>query len=802
MTLRVLVVDDSLTVRMDLSEAFEHAGFTVTPCRDLSEARAALAANSFSLAVLDVLLPDGDGVDFLSELKSSPAMAALPVMLLSTEAQVQDRIRGMKTGADEYVGKPYDTGYVVARARELIRWRRGAAGADRRPMILVIDDSPTFRNEMQAALESAGYDVITAVSGEDGLHSAVLNRPAAVIVDNTLPGIDGTTVLRRMKEDAALRRTPCLLLTASENREQELVALEAGADSFIRKGEDMGIVLARLAAVLRTASTPSAVDSQSSIFGPKKILAVDDSQTYLEELANQLRQEGYDIVLANSGEEAIELAKVQAVDCILLDILMPGMSGHDTCRRIKTTSGLRDIPLLMLTGVDDSGTMIAAINAGADDYISKSGDFDVVRARVRAALRRKQFEDENRSVREQLLRKEMETAEARAQRELAETRATLLGELRESEARVNIAAESADLGVWYWDAVTNEHVWSDRYKALLGFGPEVTPKYETLLSAIHPEDRERMDRMVQEALSRHGELDVEYRAIWPDGSTHWIVAKGRCLYDDETGKSVRLTGVAMDVTERKHTQEALIRSEKLASVGRMAATMAHEINNPLAAVVNALFLVAGDATLSSETRANVELANRELERVVHMTRQTLGFYRENSRPGPVHLPNLVDELIGLYSRKLAYKRITVQKVYRGSTTVNGIAGELRQIVSNLLANSIDALASEGTIHVRTSCDVARTGFVRLTVADNGCGIQPEHLRSIFEPFFTTKKEVGTGLGLWVTRQIVEKHGGRIRVRSHLGRGTTFTVYLPATGATPAGKKTEDSDPQQAHSASA
>ncbi len=407
MKLRTLIVDDSLTVRMDLSEAFESAGFAVTSCSTLQESRSALTGDSFALVVLDVLLPDGDGVEFLQELKANPKTASIPVMLLSTEAQVRDRIHGLKTGADEYIGKPYDSGYVVARARKLIHLNPSSA-TDDRAMILVIDDSATFRNEMREALEAAGYRVITSSTGEDGLHSAVNLRPAAVIVDNGLPGIDGATVVRRIRDDAVLRKTPCLLLTGSEDRSQELRALEAGADSFVRKDEDLSIVLMRLAAVLRSASTPSTLDSLSSVLGPKRVLSVDDSSTYLEELATQLRVEGYDVVLARSGEEALELAAVQSVDCILLDLVMPGLSGHETCRRIKNSLTLRDIPLLMLTGVEDRQAMIEAINAGADDYIPKSSDFDVIRARVRAALRRKQFEDENRNVREQLLRKEME----------------------------------------------------------------------------------------------------------------------------------------------------------------------------------------------------------------------------------------------------------------------------------------------------------------------------------------------------------------------------------------------------------
>jgi signal transduction histidine kinase len=143
-------------------------------------------------------------------------------------------------------------------------------------------------------------------------------------------------------------------------------------------------------------------------------------------------------------------------------------------------------------------------------------------------------------------------------------------------------------------------------------------------------------------------------------------------------------------------------------------------------------------------------------------------------------------LAGLYARKLAPKRITLEKTYRGANTVIGVAGELRQIVSNLLANSIDALPHHGAIRVRVSDFHVNQYGVRLTIADNGCGIDRKHLQAIFEPFFTTKKDFGTGLGLWVTRQIVEKHVGAIRVRSKAGKGTVFSVYLSAD----AGIKTE------------
>ncbi len=382
MTATVLILDDSLTVRMDLADAFETAGCQTFPCATAKEARAVLESDRADVVILDVLLPDGDGVEFLRELRSFPFGARAVVLMLSTEAEVSDRLRGMQTGADEYIGKPYDTSYVVRKAQELLRAR--VSHEARATTVLIIDDSATFRHELGTACVEAGYEVFTAGSGNEGLRMAAAERPAVIVVDGVLPDIDGGTVIRRIRLDVALRGVPCLLLTASEDRRAEMHALDAGADAFVRKDGDVTVVLARLGALLRTVTSTATVDGTPSLLGPKKILAVDDSPTYLHELAGRLRSEGYDVVTAKSGEEALELVGVQAVDCILLDLLMPGLGGQEACRRIKSVPVVRDVPLIMLTSLEDRAAMIDALSSGADDYIQKSAEFEVLTARVRA----------------------------------------------------------------------------------------------------------------------------------------------------------------------------------------------------------------------------------------------------------------------------------------------------------------------------------------------------------------------------------------------------------------------------------
>jgi DNA-binding response OmpR family regulator len=424
--MNVLILDDSLTVRMDLDAVFRAGGFGTTLCRTVAEARRAIARDRHALVVLDVQLPDGSGVDLLAELRADPATAATPVMLLSTEAAVGDRIRGLAVGANDYIGKPYDAAYVLARARELVS--RPNAGERPRPLVLVIDDSPTFRAALADALTAAGYAVRTAASGEEGLQVASFDRPNAIVVDGVLPGIDGRTVLRRIREDGALRRTPCVLLTGSDAAQDEIAALDAGADAYVRKSDDIRLVIARLAALLRAADAPDAHAETRSAMGAKKLLVVDPRPDGLQAMSAAWAADGYDWAVAGSIDEALALLAVQPVDCLLVATALADGSGAAACRRIKADEAWRDIPLILFADTDHAGAMIDGLNAGADDFIVRSEPDTVIRSRVRAQLRRKHLEDENRHLREQRLRqalladleaKNAELEEARARAEAA-----------------------------------------------------------------------------------------------------------------------------------------------------------------------------------------------------------------------------------------------------------------------------------------------------------------------------------------------------------------------------------------------
>lgn len=241
------------------------------------------------------------------------------------------------------------------------------------------------------------------------------------------------------------------------------------------------------------------------------------------------------------------------------------------------------------------------------------------------------------------------------------------------------------------------------------------------------------------------------------------------------------TATVLNDTDRKRrdTETALMKSEKLAAAGRMAASIAHEVNNPLEAVGNLLYLLKSDSLPAETRRKYVDLAEEELNRVAAIARRTLGFYKDDTERTDVHVSELLDAVIEIYRTKLQQKNVSVHKSFEEKALIRARPGEVRQVFANVISNAIDALPDqEGRLEIAVR---VRDGVVIADVTDNGHGIKSEDLGRIFEPFFTTKKEFGTGLGLWVSKELVEKNGGRIEVGSvaeAAGSGTTCRLVFP------------------------
>ena len=250
----------------------------------------------------------------------------------------------------------------------------------------------------------------------------------------------------------------------------------------------------------------------------------------------------------------------------------------------------------------------------------------------------------------------------------------------------------------------------------------------------------------------------------------------------------QLTGVVLvfrDVTQRRQTEQTLRTSDRLGQAGRLAATIAHEIRNPLDTVSNLLFLLRHETYPNPDTKHYLDLAADELARITQITGQLLTFHREAQSPVAVELVKVLESVLTLYAPQISVQGITVSKRFESERSIRGFPGELRQVFANLVANAVHSMPNGGKLllHVFESSlpsDPERRG-IRVTVLDNGTGIPPGVRKNLFAPFYTTKGESGTGLGLWVTRGIIEKHEGTIHFISTVrpGRsGTAFSVFLP------------------------
>ena len=250
---------------------------------------------------------------------------------------------------------------------------------------------------------------------------------------------------------------------------------------------------------------------------------------------------------------------------------------------------------------------------------------------------------------------------------------------------------------------------------------------------------------------------------------------------DASGTIVGISKIARDITERKHAEAALLESERMAATGRMAASIAHEVNNPLEAILNLGYLLSANPSLNQEARVYTQLLLDEVIRVSEITKQTLSFYRDTSTAGEVDLAALMESILRLHRPILERKSIRVFTRFHDSTRIWARPGELRQVFTNLVLNALDALPPRGQMKI--SITRARRGeFVCVSVADNGPGVPAAVRDKIFEPFFSTKTAKGTGLGLWVTQGIIRKYGGFIRMRTSTWpatrTGTLFRVCLP------------------------
>lgn len=355
-----------------------------------------------------------------------------------------------------------------------------------------------------------------------------------------------------------------------------------------------------------------------------------------------------------------------------------------------------------------------------------------------------------------------------------------------AEDQLQLAMDAAELGMWWYDSESGTALGDERMHRLFG-SPETRGPVNFWLDLLHPEDSVPVREHFEAALEGKMPYDLEYRIIKP-GGTRWMRSKGRVVLQANGNK--HMFAIVEDVTERKLVQEslersqsALIQTEKLAAVGRLASSISHEINNPLEAVTNLIYLIRG-SLLIEEIQEFAQIAERELRRVSIITNQTLRFHKQSTKPLAVYCDDLISETLSVFQGRLVNARVQVQKRKRAKRPVHCLDGEIRQVLGNLVSNAIDAMPLGGRLLIRSregrNWQTGCRGLV-LTLADTGTGISSSVVKRIFEPFYSTKGIGGTGLGLWISAEIVARHQGSLQVRSSQRQGasgTVFALFLP------------------------
>jgi len=477
-----------------------------------------------------------------------------------------------------------------------------------------------------------------------------------------------------------------------------------------------------------------------------EILLVDDNAD-MREYVQGLLGWRFNVVSAENGRLALELAEQSVPDLVLTDVMMPEMDGFALLAALRRNPASRSVPVIMLSARAGEESRIEGMDAGADDYLTKPFTARELVARVEAQLNL-----------------------ARVRKEAVEQEAALTREIYKAKQFAWEALEHIPEVFYTFDSEL-------RFTYVNAAGMQIAARLgmqfqgQNLFALLPDLKGTIVEESLAGAMRQRIPLEFDY---YYEPLESWF--QYRIYPQPDNGIAM----YARDITEARKTEQALRNSEQLAAAGRLAASIAHEINNPLEAVTNILFLAKMDQTATAETKNLLELADKELQRLSHIAARSLKFYRQRTKPTSTALDELTESVLFFHETEMATRAIDLNRRYRSAPKIICQPGEIQQVLTNLIVNALDALPRHGrmAVAVRPATDRTNRKGVTLTVADGGCGMDQSTLERLFYPFVTTKGEAGNGLGLWVSKGIVDKHHGTIAVRSRKDRGTVFRLFFP------------------------
>ncbi|MBV8475496.1 MAG: PAS domain-containing protein [Acidobacteria bacterium] len=613
--------------------------------------------------------------------------------------------------------------------------RKTAAGK-----VLLVDDNRDMR-EYLARLLSTRYEVSTAENGKLGVERALDWRPDLILSDIMMPEMDGYGLVGALRKEVSTSTLPIILLSARAEEEAALEGLERGADDYLVKPFTAKELIARVSAHLTLARVRRESEERLRESEERMRLFIQNAPAGIAMFDKQMRY----LAVSDRWIQDYGLAR---------NVL--GRSHYEIFPEIPDR--WREAHRRGLAG--------ESLRSDKDPFLRADGTIQWIKWEIHP------WHTASGEIGGIMIAAEEVSAWVQAAQAL-----------KESEQRFLQLAETIPQLAW----MANPDGWifwyNRRWYEYTGTTPEQMEGWGW--QSVHdPKELPNVLERWRASIASGTSFDMVFPLRGGDGVFRPFLTRIAPL-TDEHGKVVRWFGTNTDISERIQAEEALRNSEKLAAMGRVAAILAHEVNNPLEAVTNSFYLLRNHPSLDAEIRELTQMAETELARVNHIVKQTLAFYRQSEQPTRVSLKSLLDDLLEIYARQLYASRISLEKRFTSDGEVLGFAVELRQVFVNLIGNAVQAMPSGGKLRVHLYSSQQRnrsaTASIRVNVVDTGTGILPQHVAQLFQPFFTTKGEKGTGLGLWVSRGIIQKMDGTIRVRSCKVKEravTCFSVLFP------------------------
>ena len=643
--------------------------------------------------------------------------------------------------------------------------------------ILMVDDQPGKLLTYEAILGDLGENLISATTGKEALDIVLKNEIAIILMDVSMPDLNGFELADIIHQHPRFQKIAIIFISAVHLTDLDRIkGYQRGAMDYIsvpvvpellrakvslfaelyRKTRELELlnseleqrVLARTEELRESAQQIRNLNDQLQ----QRIAELESIMKVLPVGVSVARDPDCRVITGNAAlYQLLDVARDENVSLTVVEDGEPRFEVYQDGRRLpagelplqRAAATRKAVGSVELEIHHKSGNITQALGS-ANPLFDDSGN---VRGAVGALI----------DITE---RKRMEQT------------------LRERADLLDLASEA--IMVRDFDGIVR--FWNSGAAVLYGWTPEeaVGRDLHRLLQTRFPVSREEIESTLIQGKRWEGNV-IQFTK---DGR-EIVTACRKSLQRGGKKRGVVLE-ICRDITAQLRSEEALRRSEKLAAMGRMAGIVAHEINNPLGGITNVFYLLREHPSLDAEARKYARMAEEELARVTHITRQTLGFYRESAQAIPVSISSLLDDILEFQTHQLQMNKVIVDRRYRSYGVVQGFPGELKQVFLNLICNAIEAMPNGGRLRVHVG-ESFEPGGVRVFISDTGAGIGPEDAKRLFEPFFSTKSTKGTGLGLWISKGIIEKHEGAIRFRSvnlQGGNVTCFSIFIPTSSHLP------------------